>query len=492
MVSDIIALTGTSKSQEIAAFQKGWFMSRSKENFEPFFRKMQTEGLPEIVINNFQYYYERLREGQTGLIPEKDIVPLGTLADIETLPLDELAGIGGEKAHKTVIIKLNGGLGTSMGMERAKSLLRVKESFSFLDIIVRQTQCLPAPVPVIFMNSFSTRNDTLDALKGYPELVNSTVPVDFLQHKVPKVDQENLDPADYPANPNLEWCPPGHGDIYPALVTSGTLDRLLETGYDYAFVSNADNLGAVLEFSLLGYFVKNDFSFMMEAADRTEADKKGGHLAQLKSGRYVLREIAQCPDEDMEAFQDIHRHNYFNTNNIWIKLPAFKGIMDKKNGVLGLPMIRNRKTLDPRDSESAPVYQLETAMGAAIAVFDAAGAIRVPRTRFSPVKNTNDLLAVRSDCHVLNDKFQIVSNPDRKLGQILIDLDPRYYKMIDEFEERFPFGPPSLVRCMSLTVKGDFTFGNGVTLLGEVALRNDKNRTFEIGEHCKIQGEFRV
>jgi len=465
-------------------------MSGLEEKFEPFYLKMKAEGLPEVVINNFRHYYKRLAEGQTGLIPEKEIIPLKKVADIETLPLEELIEIGEEKAPKTVIIKLNGGLGTSMGMERAKSLLKVKKTLSFLDIIVRQTQNLG--VPVIFMNSFSTRDDTLDALRSYPELRESNIPVDFMQHKVPKVVEHDLSPADCPQNPELEWCPPGHGDIYPALVTSGMLDRLMDAGYEYCFVSNADNLGAVMEPSILGYFVQNGLSFMMEAADRTEGDRKGGHLARLKSGRYVLREIAQCPEEDIEAFQDIERHRYFNTNNIWIYLSALKDVMDRKKGVLELPMIRNRKTLDPRDPESTPVYQLETAMGAAIGVFDAAGVIRVPRSRFAPVKNTNHLLAVRSDCYVLDDTFQVVPNPERKRGQIFIDLDPAYYKLIDDFGERFPFGPPSLLNCASLTVKGDFLFGSGITLQGNVLLRNDRTEIFKIEDGRSLQGESRV
>jgi UTP--glucose-1-phosphate uridylyltransferase len=127
--------------------------------------------------------------------------------------------------------------------------------------------------------------------------------------------------------------------------------------------------------------------------------------------------------------------------------------MKKKNGVLALPMICNRKTLDPRDPESAPVVQLETAMGAAIAVFDAAEAIRVPRIRFTPVKNTGDLLAVQSDRYLLNDKFQLVPNPKRKMDSIPIDLDPAYYRFIDRFENHFPFGVPSLVDCESLTIE---------------------------------------
>lgn len=465
-------------------------MSRPKADFEPFIQKMKAENLPELVIANFKHYYKKLTEGQTGLISEPEIVPLNTLPDIEALPPDNLTAIGKAKLDRTAVVKLNGGLGTSMGMKRAKSLLNVKNSFSFLDIIARQTR--KAGVPVLFMNSFASRGDTLDALQGYPDLHRRKLPLDFLQHKVPKVAADDLRPAECPRDPELEWCPPGHGDIYPALVSGGMLAELLKSGYEYAFVSNADNLGAVPEPAILGYFVQNRLSFMMEVADRTDGDKKGGHLAKLKSGRYVLREIAQCPPDDRDAFQDIDRHRYFNTNNIWIHLPALKKVMDRKKGVLELPMIRNRKTLDPRNPESETVYQLETAMGAAISIFDGAGAIRVSRARFIPVKNTNDLMAVRSDRYILNDKYEFVPNPDQAARPILIDLDPAYYKFIDDFEIRFPLGMPSLAACESLTVRGDFRFGRDVVLEGPVALLNDNQRPFRIEDQRRIRGRMQV
>src|SRR5438105_1204399 len=82
----------------------------------------------------------------------------------------------------------------------------------------------------------------------------------------------------------LEWCPPGHGDIYTALVTSGMLDALLDAGYEHAFVSNSDNLGAVLDPRILAWFAAERIPFLMEVADRTEADRKGGHIAQRPGG----------------------------------------------------------------------------------------------------------------------------------------------------------------------------------------------------------------
>jgi UDP-N-acetylglucosamine pyrophosphorylase len=175
----------------------------------------------------------------------------------------------------------------------------------------------------------------------------------------------------------------------------------------------------------------------------------------------------------MDSFQDIARHRYFNTNNLWINLPALSRLLAEKGGVLGLPMIRNSKTLDPRDPTSPKVYQLETAMGAAISAFEGASALRVPRTRFAPVKTCDDLLGVRSDAYVLTPEWRVVLNPERRFGVPVISLDPRYYKLIDQMESRFPYGPPSLLECERFTVKGNVFFGPGVVCRGVVEVVND-------------------
>ncbi len=456
-----------------------------RDRFAPFAEKMKREGLPEIVVRTFEYYYHQLLEGHTGYIAEADIEPVETLPDAERLP-EHLEAVGENNLEYTVLIKLNGGLGTSMGLEKAKSLLKVKDDLTFLDIIARQA--VQAGVPLILMNSFNTRRDSLQVLEKYPEL-QGEIPLDFLQHKVPKVRKDDLAPAEWPANPALEWCPPGHGDLYTALYTSGRLDLLLERGYRYAFVSNADNLGAVLDRRILGYFVENRLPFMMEAADRTEADRKGGHLARRKDGQLILRESAQCPPEDEPHFQNVRRHRYFNTNNLWLDLAALKKVLEERDFILGLPMIRNRKTLDPRDPTSPPVYQLETAMGSAIAVFPGSGAIRVPRSRFAPVKNTNDLLAVRSDAYRLTEDYRIVLDPSRSSGPPIIELDARYYKLIDHFEDRFPYGPPSLIACQKFTVKGDFKFGRGIVVKGKVELVNRETRQVFVENGTVLEGE---
>jgi UTP--glucose-1-phosphate uridylyltransferase len=337
------------------------------------------------------------------------------------------------------------------------------------------------------MNSFNTQKDSLKVLKKYPELQNR-IPLDFLQAKIPKINVNNHEPATHNENPNLEWCPPGHGEIYPALVTSGMLNILLENNIEYAFISNSDNLGAVMDFRILGYFAKNNFPFLMEVANRTAADKKGGHLAKLKNGQFILRESAQCPDEDINEFQNINKHKFFNTNNIWVNLKALKEILSEKDNILGLPMIVNKKTVNPKDANSDKVYQLETAMGSAISVFKGATALAVPRTRFAPVKTTEDLLSVRSDNYILTDDYKIIPNPERKLKPIVISLDSKYYKLVDDMTERFP-EVPSLIECEDLKIIGDYSFGKNVKLIGKVELKNDNEHQIKIEDGKVVVGK---
>lgn len=226
----------------------------------------------------------------------------------------------------------------------------------------------------------------------------------------------------------------------------------------------------------------------MEVADRTDMDKKGGHLAQRPDGQLILRESAQCPESDAETFQDITLHKYFNTNNLWIHLPTLSQLMEGRGNKLGLPMIRNSKTVDPRDADSTPVYQLETAMGSAIAVFQGSQAVRVPRARFAPVKKTDDLLAVRSDSYTLTSAFYVEPSTDRRFDSLSVELDPAHFKFVNDLEERFPFGPPSLVNAHSFTVQGDFRFGRDVVCKGDITLINESGTRKFIPDNTVLDG----
>src|SRR3954463_3093237 len=449
--------------------------------------KMRREGVGDAAIQAFADAYERLRGGETGVLPESEIQPVDEVPDADALADADAA----DAIDRAVVIKLNGGLGTSMGMSGPKSLVEVKDGLTFLDIIVRQVLGLRertgARLPLVLMNSFSTREPSLEALARYGD-IEADVRLDFVQNKVPKLLADELEPVEWPDDPDLEWAPPGHGDLYTALVTSGMLDELIERDYRYAFVSNADNLGAVLEPSILAWMAGEEIPFVMEGADRTEADRKGGHVARRRDGDgLVLREIAQTPDDDVDAFQDTSRHRYFNTNTLWVDLEALRALLDERDGVLGLPMIVNRKTVDPSDKSSPEVIQLETAMGAAIDVFDGARAIRVPRRRFAPVKTTSDLLALRSDAYVLTDAAHVEPAEGRD-GPPVVDLDDDHYKLLADFEARFPSGPPSLVQCERLTVEGDVLFGAEVVVRGDVTVEHDGDDQLRIEDGTVLEG----
>lgn len=436
-------------------------------NFDAFLSKMVAAGMGDAAIRAFQRNYEALLRNETGMIPEADIKPADGIPSSEDFQVsDQGAPLLGE----AVVIKLNGGLGTGMGLQGPKSLLPIRDGVNFLDLMVRQISDLRksegAKVRLLLMNSFSTSEDTLSHLSRYAadDLADASE-VELMQNQIPKIDAETLAPVDWPADRDLEWCPPGHGDLFPALVGSGWLDRLLGEGVKYAFVSNSDNLGAVLEPALLEYFANSGAPFMMEVTRRTAADRKGGHLAVRKSdGRLLLREVAQCPDEDLDAFQNIDEHRFFNTNSLWLRLDLLKEQLAADSGVLPLPMIRNRKTVDPRDKASTPVIQLEVAMGAAIECFEGALAVEVPRSRFAPVKTTGDLLALRSDAYEILDNGQVRLQPERDGIPPVISLSDDY-KLVDQLE---PLGVPGLLGCRSLGVEGLVHFESGVVVEGDV------------------------
>ena len=244
-------------------------MNSLAERFAPFAARMRAEGLPEVALKTFEYYYEQLVSGVTGLIPEDSIEPVDALPDVTAFG-PELAERGRRELHKTVLVKLNGGLATSMGLTGPKALLTVKGDLTFLDIVLRQAESYG--IPLVLMDSFTTHEATLAAVASHPKSRADLV-VAFEQHKVPKIAKADFGPGDWPNDRRLEWCPPGHGNLYAALATSGALDRLLAGGHEYAFVSNIDNLGAVIDPAILGYFAEHQSGFMMEVTDRTDADK---------------------------------------------------------------------------------------------------------------------------------------------------------------------------------------------------------------------------
>lgn len=434
-------------------------------------KKMRDAGQPEEAIRSFRNAYERLTGGESAMLPTAELEPAGDVDSLEQLPEVD----AGEVLDRVAVIKLNGGLATTMGLRSPKSLVEARDGHSFLDIIVGQTLALRrrygVRLPLVLMNSQATREETLRALERYSDL-DVGLPLDFLQSMVPKLDADALEPISWEQDPSLEWNPPGHGDVYPALRGSGMLDALLEQGYRYAMISNADNLGATTEARIAAHMERGDIPFLMEVVIGTEADRKGGHIARRRvDGQLVLRETAQTPKEDQESFRDYRHWRYYNTNSLWVDLQVLHEILDESGGVLELPLIVNRKTVDPRDSSSPAVLQLESAMGAAIGSIKGAQLLQVPRTRFAPVKTTDDLLELRSDVYTLSEEDMVVAPvPQRADNLPYVELDSNFYKLLDDFERRFPSGPPSLVEAERLVVHGDVTFGADVRVRGTVEL----------------------
>lgn len=436
-------------------------------SMEKYAAKMEAAGLDNNVIKTFLAYYQMLASGATGKITKAEIKPPSRQ---NLIPYQDLAIVKDSQIYsQLIVIKLNGGLGTSMGLSKAKSLLPVKGNLNFLDIIARQILTLRAKsvsdIRMILMDSYNTQEDTLSHLSKYPELVKGDIPLDFVQNKFPRITQADLSPFEHPIE-NQMWNPPGHGDIFAALSDNGILEKLLNQGIRYAFISNSDNLGATVDASIATYMQSHNIPYIMEVCERSEVDKKGGHLSENMVGDLLLREVAQCPDDEQAEFQNIELYKYFNTNNIWIDLRALQTEMEKQNGLLLLPLIINPKVVD-----DIPVYQLETAMGSAISTFSGAKALIVPRSRFAPVKKTTDLLGIWSDAYVLNESYQITLARGKQEPPA-INLDDRFYGKIDQLLEHFK-GVPSLIKCTSLKLNGDVTFGEDVICEGDVQITSD-------------------
>ncbi|WP_169171515.1 UTP--glucose-1-phosphate uridylyltransferase [Bifidobacterium oedipodis] len=447
------------------------------EAFEHCADKMRARGMSDTAIAQFKHLYTVWRtEEESSWIRESDVEPLEHIPNFH----DVYETINHDKAvdafAKTAFIKLNGGLGTSMGLDCAKSLLPVRrhkgKQMRFIDIIIGQVLTarvrLGVELPLTLMNSFRTSADTMKVINTHRKFRQDEVPTEIIQHVEPKVDAITGEPASFPDNPDLEWCPPGHGDLFSTIWESGLLDILEERGFKYLFISNSDNLGARPSRTLAQHFENTGAPFMVEVATRTYADRKGGHIVRDKAtGRLMLREMSQVHPDDKADAQNIKKHPYFNTNSIWVRIDALKAKLAEYDGVLPLPVIRNKKTVDPTDPNSEQVIQLETAMGAAVSLFNGSICVQVDRMRFLPVKTTNDLFIMRSDRFHLTDTYEM---EDGNYIFPNVDLDPRFYKNIHDFNERFPYNMPSLAAAKSVTIHGDWTFGRDVKMFADARL----------------------
>jgi UTP--glucose-1-phosphate uridylyltransferase len=446
------------------------------DNFFALFRRFLNDKAKGNAVN-----WDKIAPPQPSQVVGYD--DLGADASVEFL-------------NKLAVVKLNGGLGTSMGCVGPKSVIEVREGMSFLDLSVRQIEHLNRSfnvnVPFVLMNSFNTDQDTQSIIKKY-EGHNVDI-ITFNQSRYPRIIKDSLLPAPKSFDsPLQDWYPPGHGDVFESLYNSGTLDKLIERGIEYIFLSNADNLGAVVDLRILQHMVDSQAEYIMELTDKTKADVKGGTIID-SDGKVRLLEIAQVPKEHVNEFKSIKKFKYFNTNNIWLNVQAIKRVVEENE--LEMEIIPNEKSIpaDKKGEADQAIYQLETAVGAAIRHFKNAHGVNVPRRRFLPVKTCSDLMVVKSDLYRL-EHGQLVMDPNRFGGVPVIKLGTDF-KKVSDFQKRIA-SIPRIVELDHLTVTGPVNLGRNVTLKGTVIIVASEGSTIDIPpgsvlENCVVQGSLRI
>ena len=403
-------------------------------------------------------------EGALGLDWAK--VSTEKIGEIIT-PYDQCLDNTDVNASKLAIVKLNGGLGTTMGCTGPKSVIEVRAGKTFLDLIVDQVcelkRSTGASVPLVLMNSFNTHEETGHVVKRYEGMVDI---FSFQQSQHPRFHPDtHLPVVETLTQSALEekqlWYPPGHGDVFEALVNSGTLEQLEQRGVQYVFISNVDNLGATVDFRVLNKMVESGAEFIMEVTAKTEADVKGGTLIEYE-GKVRLLELAQVPKEFIHEFTSLEKFSVFNTNNIWVSVAAIRRLVED-NTLAEMELIENRKKL----ADGTPVIQLERAMGSAIRFFTGSHGVQVPRSRFLPVKKTDDLLLIQSNLYDLH-AGRLLMSPLRKLPTTpLVKLDAAHFGRVKDFNARFR-SIPDILELTHFTVSGDVSFGFGISLRGTV------------------------
>ncbi len=451
--------TDSSMICQLADLKMAMNASQLKKALKPF-------KMGDSVLEGYLHLYKKFQQGPKVVGRWKSLrsPDAKKLVDYKSLPIPERASLESALA-RLAVCKLNGGLGTSMGCPGAKSAIVVRDKKTFLDLIAEQVGALnkkyQADVPLIFMNSFHSHDETeriVGKYMGEPEVLS------FRQNQYPRLLEDDSGFLNPKKLGSEAWYPPGHGDLYSCLFANGYLDRLLKEGREYLFISNADNLGATVDLKILDYVIKQDVPFLMEVTPKTVADTKGGTLYMDKD-HIKLLEVANVPVEHIPEFCGQGKFKIFNTNNIWVNLAQLKELL--KNGPLDLDVIVNRKQV-----KNAKVIQLETAVGMALNSFPGAVGLTVPRGRFLPVKKTSDLLLVQSDLFSL-DRGALKRDMGRtESGLPRISLeDP--FNDLKEYQKRIPIAP-DITELDSLEIQGQVRFSGRVTLKGKVRLVSGK------------------
>jgi UTP--glucose-1-phosphate uridylyltransferase len=429
-------------------------------------KSMMERGVSPGAISHFLSCRDSIiaRSGNSMQLKWEDIVPFGD-EDVKQLGTDQesyrhFERIGEDHLERAVVVKLNGGRSTSMGGALPKCFVQARDGRSFLDICMHRMMHLndrfKVEIPLVLMNSFFTNEVTKKLVGRTPLMI-----FNFIQNEYPRLLEEKMTPL--ATGGEVDWCPAGHGDFYISFYESGLLDKLLQLGYRWVFISNIDNLCADISPAILGMMIDKGHDFMMEVTRKTPVDVKGGSPVFI-DGHPGLLEIAQVDPKHEAAFQNINTFRYFNTNNLWIDMEAIRDLI--KSGGLNIPTIINPKTILGHS-----VIQIETAMGAAMGSFSKPAAINVPRNRFFPVKKMKDLLILQSDAFLLNKAYQILPNPQRSAKLPFLPEVSFGGGFMDDNELGNWFADPaslSLVDAEAFEVKGRVFFEKEVKVRGRV------------------------
>jgi len=393
-----------------------------------------------------------------------------------------------ELLNKIAVLKLNGGLGTTMGCRGPKSVIEVRDRLTFLDLSVKQVEFLNTKygvdVPLILMNSFNTESATERILSKYAD--HNLKIFTFTQHYFPCIDKQTMSPI--PTGPITketedQWYPPGHGNVYQSLVDSGLLEKLLGQGKEYIFISNIDNLGATVDLNILYEIMCTDKEFCMEVTKREKQDIAGGCLFEYM-GKPKLFEQRSMPQKDWEHLRSLATASQFgimfNTNNLWVNIRSLNRLALEDKILLDVLLRESLREREIERSEGKILLQFETAAGGAIEFFDNSFIVYVPRKRFLPVKTTDDLFAVQSDLFAVKhgslslrkERKGMIAVPTVKLGA--------HFRTVDAYLKRLPNGVPDVLGLEHLTVSGNVYFGEDVVLKGTVIIVAEEGSRIDI------------
>ncbi|KAK8569258.1 hypothetical protein V6N12_007788 [Hibiscus sabdariffa] len=279
--------------------------------------KSAVASLPEISENEKNGFINLVSRYLSGEAQHIEWSKIQTPTDEVVVPYETLSPSPDDPAEtkklldKLVVLKLNGGLGTTMGCTGPKSVIEVRNGLTFLDVIVIQIENLNSKygcnVPLVLMNSFNTYDETLKIVDKYSY---SNIEIHtFNQSQYPRLVVEDFTPLPSKGQHGKEGC--------------GKLDAFLSQGKEYVFVANSDNLGAIVDLKILNHLIQNKNEYCMEVTPKTLADVKGGTLISYE-GKVQLLEIAQVPDEHMELLRLQDRHisrNLEASSWAWYRMP---------------------------------------------------------------------------------------------------------------------------------------------------------------------------